>query len=104
MPQQLDKIANELRSAILAADPANAARLVTEYVEALCQEWEHMPPQDRACSQLPQVAKELLKWARDMTMVQRALTSKQLDILDKVIEYRRSASLQEGGRAIEVRI
>lgn len=102
--QPLDKIANEFRSAILAADHTSAAGLVTEYVEAVRQAWELMPAHERAASQLPVQARELLAWAQNVTIGQRNLTSQQLEIVDIASRYRRSVPGQVPRSAIEVRI
>lgn len=102
--QPLDKIANEFRSAILAADHAGAAGLVTEYVEAVRQAWELMPADERAASEMPVQARELLAWAQNVTTGQRALTSQQLEIVEIASRYRRSVPGQAHCGAIEVRI
>jgi hypothetical protein len=87
MPEPLDKVARDLREAILAADHSSAERLVTEYRAALMEAWQDLSISARADSQLPQKANELLTWARGMTIVQRALLAEQLAALDKAIRY-----------------
>ena len=39
MPEPLDNLARELRSAVLASDHEKATRLVAEYAEALGRHW-----------------------------------------------------------------
>jgi hypothetical protein len=87
MPEALDKVARELREAVLAADHASAERLVTEYRSALTEAWKDLSLSERVGSQLPEQANELLTWARGMTIVQRALLAEQLAVLDKAIRY-----------------
>jgi hypothetical protein len=87
MHQALDKIARELRSAVLAADHVLAGRLASEYREALADAWQSVPQSVRAASPLPAQASEMLTWARGMTIVQRAILAEQLAVLDKSIRY-----------------
>jgi hypothetical protein len=102
--QRLDEIANEFRSAILAAEHAGAAQLATEYVEAVRQAWELMPAHERAASGLPIQARELLAWAQNVTLGQRTLTSQQLEIVEIASLYRRSVPVKLHCRAIEVQV
>ena len=87
MPETLDSVARDFRSAILAADHVQAERLASEYRQALAEAWQNLPDSARADSKLPQQAHELLTWARGMTIVQRALLAEQLAVLDKAIRY-----------------
>jgi len=87
MPEPLDKIARDLRAAVLAADHPMAERFATEYREALAEAWHTLPDSARAGSSLPRQATELLTWARGMTIVQRAMLAEQLAVLDKAIRY-----------------
>lgn len=100
----MDRIANDFRAAILAGDHAGAKRLVAEYAEAVRQAWELVPPQERAVSQIPVQARELLAWAADMTIAQRRITSQQLELVETATRYRRSAPLKSHTPALEVRI
>jgi len=96
MSQALDSLAEQLRSAVLAADHAAAERLVSKYVETVRQVWEALPESERASSPLPNTAVECLNWARGMTIVQRAITAEQLAILDKTIRYQPVRAVQAG--------
>jgi hypothetical protein len=87
MPERLDRIARELRSAVLAGDHVLAERLASEYREALAEAWQGLPQSVRAASPLPAQARETLTWARGMTIVQRAMLAEQLAVLDKSIRY-----------------
>jgi F0F1-type ATP synthase membrane subunit b/b' len=87
MPAALDKVARELRGAVLAEDHASAERLAGEYRAALEEAWRALPESARAASSLPQQARETLTWARGMTIVQRAMLAEELAILDKAIRY-----------------
>ena len=87
MPKPLDKIAKEFRAAVLAADHVSAARLATDYREALAEAWRSLSESDRRASTLPRQANETLIWARGMTIVQRAMLAEQLAVLDKSIRY-----------------
>ncbi len=87
MPQALDNIAQELRSAVLAADYARAGRLASEYAKALTECWQRLPEPERAASNLDRQANELLTWARGMTIVQRAILGEQLAVLEKSLHY-----------------
>jgi hypothetical protein len=87
MQPVLDKLARELRSAVLAADHAGAQRLASEYRKALAEFWETLPETARANSTLATQANELLTWARGMTIVQRAILGEQLAVLEKSMRY-----------------
>jgi hypothetical protein len=104
MPAPLDKLSQQFRSAVLAGDHPGAERLALQYVEALREMWESLPEAERASSLVPKRALELLAWARDVSIVQRALTHEQLAILEKACRYQPSGWLESRSRAIEVRI
>jgi hypothetical protein len=88
MSQALHKVSLELRSALLGGDQVRAARLVSEYTDALREFWETLPESDRASSSIPQQARELLTWAHDMTVVRRAMAAAQLTVVEKASLYR----------------
>jgi hypothetical protein len=88
MPAALHKIARELRSALLGGDQVRAELLVSEYAAAVRQLWESLPQSDRAASSIPRQAAELLTWARDMTIVRRAMAAQQLAVVQKASRYR----------------
>ncbi len=98
MPQLLDEIARQLRSAVLAADHAAAEHLVSEYARALTECWQSLPESERALS--AQQATDLLTWARGMAIVQRAILGEHLAVLEKALHYasqqapRRPSSIQ----------
>ncbi len=87
MPPPLDKLAGELRSAVLAGDHALTNRIVPEYAEALARHWEMLTPSERATSSLPGLTRELLGWARGMTIVQRAIAAEQLAAVQRTRRY-----------------
>ena len=87
MPAPLDNIALEFRSAVLAGDHVLAAQRVAQYAAAAAQFWQGLSEQDRAASELPAQARELLSWARGMTIVQRVITAEQLAVLEKASRY-----------------
>ena len=88
MPPALDNLSRELRSAVLGEEHVRAERLVQEYTEALQRFWSTLPEPDRAASEIPKIAQELLQWTRQMTLLQRALAARQLAILHKAGRYR----------------
>ena len=92
----LERASRDLRAAVIAADHAGAKVAVSNYVEALRQVWEALPEQDRAVSALPGRVRELLCWAREMTIIQRSLTADQLRILEKASRYQGAANLRGG--------
>jgi hypothetical protein len=83
----LDKIAHNLRAAVLAGDHAKARGVSAEYVEALRRHWMRLAPSERAGSELPKLSLELLAWAREMTIVQRAMAGEQLRIAAEAGRY-----------------
>ncbi len=87
MSQALDKIAVDLRSALLGGDHVLANRLVNDYAEMAREVWEALPESERATSTLPQNTRELLTWAHEMTVVRRAMAGAQLDIVQKASRY-----------------
>ena len=88
-----DKLAGELRAAVLAGDHARANRIVPEYAEALSQYWGTLPASDRAVSPLPKLARELLAWARGMTVVQRTIAGEQLAAVQRTRRYQQESLL-----------
>jgi hypothetical protein len=87
MPPALHKISRDLRSALLGGDQLRANQLVSEYAGALREFWNSLPQSDRAASSIPRQAAELLTWARDMTVVRRAMTAEQLAVVQKASRY-----------------
>jgi hypothetical protein len=87
MPPALHKISRELRSALLGGDQVRAELLVSEYAAAVREIWESLPQSDRAASSIPRQAAELLTWARDMTVVRRAMAAEQLAVVQKASRY-----------------
>lgn len=90
MPAPLDNIALEFRSAVLAGEHALAMQRVAEYAGAAAAHWQMLSEEERAASELPTRARELLSWARGMTIVQRVITAEQLEqlaILEKASRY-----------------
>lgn len=89
MPDNLapDRLAHDLRAAVLGGDHPAALRLVAEYTEALREYWTALPPAERAVSTVPQQSLELMKWVRDMTLMQRAMTGEHLRIVEKFMRY-----------------
>jgi hypothetical protein len=87
MSPALHKIARELRSALLGGDQIRAELLVSEYAAGVRELWEALPESDRAASPIPRQAAELLAWARDMTVVRRAMAAEQLAVVQKASRY-----------------
>ena len=87
MPQAQDNLARDLRTAVLGSDHNQAARIAEQYTAALSRQWELMSDAERASSSLPKQARELLTWAREMTLVQQALLAEQLSIVEKASRY-----------------
>jgi len=102
MHPQLDKIAHKFRSAILAGGHADAARISTEYVEALRHAWDALDAEERVVSELPKQSRELLDWARAVTITQHILAAEQLAIVEKIIRYRPADLTQARPGAVEV--
>ena len=98
MPQPLDKVAREFRSAVLAADHERAAELAAEYRSSVAELWQSLPESSRAKSTLPEQANELLNWARGMTIVQRAMLAEQLAVLEKSNRYRWERAVEHRSR------
>jgi hypothetical protein len=84
-------LARDIRSAILAANHASADPLVSAYAKIVSAVWESMPEGERESSELPKVSLELLEWARQATLIHRALTTEQLDVLQKASRYQTTA-------------
>jgi hypothetical protein len=103
MSQALHKISRELRSALLGADHVLANRLVSEYTDALRELWESMPESERAASSIPREARELLTWARDMTVVRRAIDAAQLAVVQKASRYSAARSTETPRPAVQFR-
>lgn len=82
-----ETLAHQLRAAVLGNDHPAALRLVVEYTEALRQYWTALPPAERALTTVPQQSLELMKWVRDMTLMQRAMTGEHLRIVAKAMRY-----------------
>ena len=93
MLHQLDNLARQLRAAMLASDHEKAARLTVAYTQSLRQYGTLLSPEDRSASGLPQQSLELLKWVREMTLVQQAMAAGQLAMVER-------ASRQLAARAL----
>jgi predicted mannosyl-3-phosphoglycerate phosphatase (HAD superfamily) len=92
MPTPQDSLASELRAAVLANDHQKARRLSAEYTEALRQHWISLSPGQRAVSPIPKQSIELLNWAREMTILQQALTASHLAVVEKARRYQAARS------------
>ena len=82
-----DSLAHQLRAAVLGSDHPAALRLVTEYAEALRAYWTALAPAERAVSTVPQQSLELIKWVRDMTLMQRGMAGEHLKMVKKSMRY-----------------
>lgn len=103
MSQALHRISRDLRSAVLGGDYALAARLVTEYTEAMREFWESLPESERAASSLSQQASELLAWVHKMTLVRRAMAGAQLGILQKASRYSAARTAESPSPGVQFR-
>jgi hypothetical protein len=83
MLQQSDKLACELRAAVLAGNHEKAERLAVEYAAALGRYWTLLSQQERAASPLRKQSLDLLAWAREMTIVQQAMAAEHLSMVDR---------------------
>ncbi len=102
MPQPPDNLARQLRAAVLAGDHARAECLVRDYSQALRAFWESLTAEERAASNVPGQVHELLGWAREMTLVQRALTAQHLEIVETASRYETTSGTTGRFSAIEV--
>jgi hypothetical protein len=82
-----DNLASQLRAAVLGSDHQEAERLTTEYCESLREHWMTLSPTERAASPLPKQSLELLKWAREMTIMQRGMAGEHLRMIDQASRY-----------------
>ena len=73
-----DRLACELRAAVLAGNHEKAERLTVEYSAALREHWSMLSQQERAASPLPKQSLELLTWVREMTLMQQAMAADHL--------------------------
>ena len=103
MSQALDSISRDLRSALLGADHVLANRLVAEYTAALRELWESMPESERTASSIAREARDLLTWARDMTVVRRAIDAAQLAVVNKASRYSAARSTETPRPAVQFR-
>jgi len=99
----MDKAALAFRSALIAGDFARAAQLAADYVEAIRTQWECMSEDERRASLLPLQSQELLNWARDVALVQQALTREHLALLGKASRYQPSFDTEPRPHALQVR-
>ena len=100
MPQLQDDLARDLRAAVLVSDHEEAARLTVEYTGALRDYWMTLSEPERAASHVPKQSLELLNWVRDMSLMQHAMASQHLNLVEAARRnqtvrslYRESASL-----------
>ena len=82
-----DRLACELRAAVLAGNHEKAERLAVQYTEAVHQRWMLLPAGERAVSPLPKQSLELLSWVREMTIMQQALAAQHLAAVEKASRY-----------------
>jgi hypothetical protein len=103
MPQPPDNLAHQLRAAVLANHHEKATRLSVEYTEALRQYWMTLSTKERAASPVLKQSLELVKWAREMTIMQRAMAAQHLRVIDKAIRYRTARALYLQSPALDPR-
>jgi hypothetical protein len=95
MAQSLDKVSREFRTAVLGGDHVLARQLAPEYTGALGQLWESLPESERVA------ARELLVWAQQMTVVQRAVAAAQLAVIEKASQYNVHRAVEARGPAVQ---
>jgi hypothetical protein len=103
MLPQSDRLACELRAAVLAENHEKAERLAAQYTDAVQQSWMLLSTGERAVSSLPKQSLELLTWVREMTIMHQALAAQHLAVVEKASRYQtaralylRSAALDSG--------
>ena len=80
-------LSREFRAAVIAGDHARAQHLFSGYVEALRVLRGSLPDEEFAASGEPARARELLRWARQAALIQRALAADQLAFVQKARRY-----------------
>jgi hypothetical protein len=93
MLPQSDKLACELRAAVLAENHEKAELLAAQYTDAVHQQWMRLPATERAVSHLPKQSLELLTWVREMTIMQQALAAQHLAVVQKASRYQTARAL-----------
>ena len=93
MLPQSDKLACELRAAVLAENHEKAERLAAQYTDAVHLSWILLPAGERAVSPLPKQSLELLTWVREMTIMQQALAAQHLAVVEKASRYQMARAL-----------
>jgi hypothetical protein len=97
---ELDRVARAFRAAIIARDANRAARLSQTYGLAVARVWASLTNAERAASQLPAQARELLAWARKTVADDRRLAAEHLEAIRKASLYRPPPA---GSRGVEVK-
>jgi len=87
----LDRLACELRAAVLGSDHAKATLLTVEFGAAMRGHWTNLSREEREASQLPKISFELLSWVREMTLMQHEMAAQHL------------AMVRDAGRAVAAR-
>jgi hypothetical protein len=82
-----NRLARELRASVLGSEHHQAARLAEQYTAAVSRQWALISEAERASSGLPKQARELLTWARDVTIMQHAMAAMHLLALEKANRY-----------------
>jgi hypothetical protein len=82
-----NRLARELRASVLGSEHHQAARLAEQYTAAVSRQWALISEAERASSGLPKQARELLTWARDVTIMQHAMAATHLLALEKANRY-----------------
>ena len=101
MPPQSDKLACDLRAAVLAENHENAERLAAQYTDAVHQQWMLLPAGELAVSSLPKQSLELLTWVREMTIMQQALAAQHLAVVEKASRYQTARALYLRSAALD---
>jgi len=103
MPHPPDNLALELRAAVLGGNHEKAARLTVEYAAAVREYWTALPASGRGASVIPRQSLELLRWVREMTIMQRGMTGEQLRIVEKSMRYQTARAHYLESAALESR-
>jgi hypothetical protein len=103
MLPQSDKLACDLRAAVLAGNHEKAERLAVQYTEAVHQRWMLLPAGERAASSLPKQSLELLTWVREMTIMQQAIAAQHLAVVEKASRYQTARALYLRSAALDAR-
>jgi hypothetical protein len=87
--KRIQALAAELHRAVASEEFSQVPHISAEYAKLVAEAWKVLPPGDPEAAKLWREAQDLVAWARQTILSQRAHIRGQLSTLDQLAAYLR---------------